>query len=277
MILRIITLFITVVFFVVACAKKLDIQGVWFFNYERTKFDTFPNTFYDSARDLIADVEPRYGTVQVDGNTIVLGGAVCKVTQINSDNGLECNEQGQTSTLGIHVKDEQLVIKSGKSPEITMIFSRKKQDPFAVYGVDPTAKPYEEFTNVSDEAVATPESEVKNLRGYAKTASFNAFYDPESVKEDGRLTSVMIVLNYLEAKFEGSSATPSLSSVQRLTFDCPASNYRIDQFYMYSGSDGNGAQVSDSGASEITPEWKPVPENSINKILYMKVCRRHQP
>ena len=262
---------------ILGCSSRPDVQGEWFFNYERTRFDTFPNTYYESARDLIANVEPRYGTVQVDGNTIVLGGAVCKIIRINSDNGLECNEQGQTSILGIHLQDGELVIKAEKSPEITMIFSRKKQDPFAIYSVDPTAKPYEEFTNAKDETVATPESEVKNLRGYAKTAGFNAFYDPASIKEDGRLTSVTIVLNYLEEKFESGSATPSLSSVQRLTFDCPASNYRIDQFYMYSGRDGNGAQISDSGPSALIHEWKPVPENSINKILYMKLCRSNQP
>ena len=49
------------------CSKSLDIQGAWYFDYEKTRFSEFPNAQYESARILIADVEPRYGSINVEG------------------------------------------------------------------------------------------------------------------------------------------------------------------------------------------------------------------
>lgn len=261
-----------------ACSKAPEIQGTWYFDYEATRSPEFPNTQYESARLLIADVEPRYGTINVDGTTVVLGGAVCKVKTLNDERGLQCDERGTISELGLFLQDGRLIVKgpSGSAnAAVTAIFSRTKQDPFAIYGIDPNGKEIIEDSAPREKvAEPTPDASAGKLVGYARTQSFNAFFEPDSVTTEGRYTSVRVVLNYLEPQAESTSLRKALSSVQSMTFDCPGSNYRLDRYIMMSEPNGKGSVISDSGAYlDYKPEMKPVPANSVNEVLYMRVCR----
>lgn len=273
--MKYITCLIFVLLALVGCSKGPDIQGAWYFDYEKTKMTEFPNPQYESARLLIADVEPRYGTINVDGETVVLGGAVCKVQKLNDANGLKCDERGVVTELSLFLEDGRLVVKTHGDPPVTAVFGRTKQDPYAVYGVDPNAKELiEESAPREKVAEPTPDPVLTKYVGYARTRSFNAFYEPDSVKSEGRFTSVKVILNYLEPQGEGSSMRKALSSVQLLTFDCPGSNYRIDRYVQYSDANGLGAVVADSGVyADNKAEMKPVPQGSINEVLYMRVCR----
>lgn len=273
--MKYITCLIFVLLALVGCSKGPDIQGAWYFDYEKTKMTEFPNPQYESARLLIADVEPRYGIINVDGDTVVLGGAVCKVQKVNDENGLRCDERGAVSELSLFLEDGRLVVKSHGTNGLTAVFSRTKQDPYAVYGVDPNAKEvFEESAPREKVAEPTPDPVLAKFVGYARTGSFNAFYDPESVKSEGRYTSVKVILNYTEPQGEASGMRKALSSVQLLTFDCPGSNYRLDRYVQYSEPNGLGAVVADSGVYvDDKAEMKPVPQNSVNEVLYMRVCR----
>lgn len=257
------------------CSKGPDIQGAWYFDYEKTKFTEFPNPQYESARMLIADVEPRYGSINVDGDTVVLGGAVCKVQKLNDAKGLKCDQRGEVSELSLFLEDGRLVVKTHAEPPVVAVFSRTKQDPFALYGIDPNARGLvEESAPREKVAEPTPDAGMGSLVGYARTQSFNAFYDKDSVKNEGRYTSVTVVLNYAEPQGEGVGMRKALSSVQWITFDCPGSNYRLDRFVQYSEPNGLGAVVADSAVYvDDKPEMKPVPQNSVNEVLYMRVCR----
>lgn len=268
-------LFLIVLVLLAGCGQGPDIQGAWYFDYEATKMTEFPNPQYESARLLIADVEPRYGTINVEGDTLVLGGAVCKVKKVNDENGLVCDERGTTSTLSLFLTDGRLVMKTQANPPVTVVFGRSKQDPYQVYGVDPNAKEVIEETAPRERvAEPTPDASIGKWVGYARTQSFNAFFNPDSIKVDGRFTTVQVVLNYLEPQGEASSMRKALSSVQMITFDCPGSNYRLDRFVQFSEANGLGAVVADSGAYlGDRAEMKPVPQNSVNEILYMRVCR----
>ena len=273
--MRTLLLFIAALLSLAGCNNGPDIQGTWYFDYEKTKIAEFPNPQYESARMLIADVEPRYGTIHVDDGTVVLGGAVCKVQKLNDDHGLKCDEHGVTSTLSLYLEDGRLVIKTHGDQPVTAIFSRSQQDPFALYGIDPNAKEVVEDTAPREKvAEPTPDTGAGKLVGYARTQSFNAFFEPDSVTTEGRYTSVRIILNYLEPQAESTSLRKALSSVQSMTFDCPGSNYRLDRYVMMSEPNGKGSVISDSGAYlDYKPEMKPVPANSVNEVLYMRVCR----
>ena len=254
-----------------ACAKAPDIQGEWFFDYEQTQLTEFPNSYYESARALIADIEPRYGAINIEGNTVVLGGAVCKILRINDNRGLSCTERNQTNLTGLYYENERLIVLPQDRPDIKLVFSRNRQDPAKLYGIDLSKPPLEENTPPAEQ-VSIPSTGNNGLLGIARTASFDAFYDPASVSPDGRVTHVAMTLNYLEPQNQSGSAIPALSSVQFLTFDCPASNYRLTRYVMYGESNGTGAALSDSGALTPAPNWTPVPENSVNKLLYMRIC-----
>lgn len=265
---------LSVVGITTGCNKAPDIQGTWFFDYENTKPEAFPNPQYESSHLLIADVEPRYGEINVSGDTVVLGGAVCKIQKINHINGLKCNERGVITELSLFLENGRLIVKTqGKDP-ITAVFGRIKQDPFLVYGIDPKAKDVIEDSVYRQQVVEpTPDPVLSRYIGYARTASFNAFYDPESVKSEGRFTNVKVILNYTEAQWDGAEMRNALSSVQMLTFDCPGSNYRLDRYVQFSGLNGLGVVVADSGVyADDKPEMKPVPHNSVNEVLYMRVC-----
>lgn len=258
------------------CTKSPDISGSWFFDYAATKLDSFPNPEFESARALIGDIEPRYGSINVDGDTVVLGGAVCKIRRVNDDRGLRCEEHHEVAELGLFLEGDRLVVKrpSDAGQGLRMVFGRTKQDPYVVYGIDPNAKPFIEDTPRERVAEPTPEAGADKLVGYARTQLFNAFYVSDSIKNDGRYTTVRVVLNYLEPQTESSAMRAALSSVQVITFDCPGSNYRLDRYVQFSERNGLGAVVSDSDAyTDYRPEMKPVPENSVNKVLYMRVCR----
>lgn len=259
----------------VGCSKGPDIQGAWYFDYEKTRFGEFPNAQYESARLLIADLEPRYGSINIEGDTVVLGGAVCKVQKVNDENGLKCDERGVVRELSLFLENGSLVVKTHGQNVVTAVFSRIKQDPFAIYGVDPNAKEVvEESAPREKVAEPMPDPVLAKFVGYARTQSFNAFYDPNSVKVDGRYTSVKVILNYLEPQGEGVSMRQALSSVQLLTFDCPGFNYRIDRYVQYSELNGLGAVVADSGVyADDKAEMRPVPQGSVNEILFMRVCR----
>lgn len=258
---------------VVSCSKPPDIQGEWFFDYEQTKHSEFPNTYYESARALIADVEPRYGNIKIEGDTIVLGGAVCKILRINDKDGLSCNERNHINTFGFYYQNERLTVQSNHSPDVKLIFSRSRQDPYKLYEIDPNKTVIEEDTASAEKlSIPTADNSTHGLEGIARTVSFDAFYDPKSILNDGRLTSVAMVLNYLEPLNQPGSTLPALSSIQFLTFDCPASNYRLTRYVMHDKANGRGTTISDSGEIMPVPEWKPVPENSVNKALYMRVC-----
>jgi len=254
-----------------ACPKAPDIQGEWFFDYEQTKLAEFPNIYYESARELIADVEPRYGVIKIKGDTVVLGGAVCKILRINDRSGLSCTERNQSSLNGFYYENNRLIVQPQGQENIRLIFSRNRQDPEKLYGIDLSKKPFEENPPPADQ-ISVPSSEHKGFLGVARTVSFDVFYDPASVSNEGRLTHVAMLLNYLEPLNQTRSAIPALSSVQFITFDCPASNYRITRYVMYSGSNASGAVLSDSGILMPDPNWVAVPENSVNKSLYMRVC-----
>lgn len=273
--MRNLTILLLALLALVGCSTGPDIQGAWYFDYEKTRPSEFPNAQYESARLLIADVEPRYGSINVDGDTVVLGGAVCKVQKVNDENGLKCDERGVVSKLSLFLEDGRLVVKTHGATPVTAVFSRTKQDPFAVYGLDPNAKEViEESAPREKVAEPTPDPVLAKFVGYARTRSFNAFYDPESIKSEGRFTSVKVILNYLEPQGEGVSMRKALSSVQLLTFDCPGSNYRLDRYVQYSELNGLGAVVADSGVyADDKAEMKPVPQGSINEVLYMRVCR----
>lgn len=273
--MRTLTILLLALVALVGCSKGPDIQGAWYFDYEKTKLTEFPNAQYESARLLIADVEPRYGAINVNGDTVVLGGAVCKVLKLNDINGLRCDERGAVSELGLYLEDGRLVVKTHGDVPVTAVFGRTKQDPFVVYGIDPNAKEViEETAPLEKVAEPTPDAGMGKLVGYARTQSFNAFYDPESVKSEGRYTSVVVLLNYQEPQGEGSAMRKALSSVQTITFDCPGSNYRLDRYVQYSEPNGLGAVVADSGVYvDDKAEMKPVPQNSVNEVLYMRVCR----
>lgn len=271
---RKLTLLLLSLFVLVGCDKGPDIQGTWYFDYEKTRFSEFPNAQYESARMLIADVEPRYGSINVEGDTVVLGGSVCKIQKVNDVNGLKCDEHGMVNQLSLFLEEGRLIVKTHGDNPVTAVFSRTKQDPFLIYGVDPNAKEVIEDT-APREKVAEPlaDAGAGKLIGYARTQSFNAFYQPESIKTEGRLTTVTVVLNYLEPLGE-AGAQPVLSSVQTITFDCPGSNYRLDRYVQYSELNGKGAVVADSGAyAEYKSEMRPVPQNSVNEVLYMRICR----
>ena len=257
------------------CSKSPDIQGAWYFDYEATRITEFPNPQYESARILIADLEPRFGTITVDGDTIVLGGAVCKVRSLNDARGLHCDEHGVTSDLGLFLQDGKLVVKPQNTDSISLVFSRIKLDPFTVYGVDPSAQEIIEDTGLREE-VAVPIADKTNTKlvGYARTQSFNAFFESDSVVTEGRYTTVRTVLNYLEPQGERGSSLNALSSVQTIAFDCPGSNYKLERYVMMSEPNGQGEIISDSGNEASSGNWVPVPENSVNKVLYMKVCRK---
>lgn len=257
------------------CSQGPDIQGTWYFDYEKTRLTEFPNPQYESARQLIADLELRYGTINIEGSTMVLGGAVCKVQKLNNVDGLRCDERGVTSELSLFLEEGRLVIKTHAETPVVAVFSRTKQDPFAVYGVDPKAKDVIEETAPREKvAEPVPDPMVSKWVGYARTRSFNAFYDPDSVKTEGRYTSVKVILNYAEPQGEGDAMRKALSSVQVLTFDCPGSNYRLDRYVQYSEANGLGAVVADSGVyTDDKAEMKPVPQNSVNEVLYMRVCQ----
>jgi hypothetical protein len=197
------------------------------------------------------------------------------VQKINDENGLKCDERGVVSELGLFLDDGRLVVKTHGDSPVTAVFSRTKQDPYTVYGVNPNAKEVIANTPATEKvAEPTPDPVLGKFVGYARTRSFNAFYDPDSMKSEGRYTSVKVILNYLEPQGEGVSMRKALSSVQVLTFDCPGSNYRIDRYVQYSELNGEGAVVADSGVyAEDKAEMKPVPQGSVNEVLYMRVCR----
>ena len=263
---------ISLLFLLLACTKVPDIQGQWFFDYEQTKPTEFPNTHYESARALITDIEPRYGVINVEADTVVLGGAVCKILKINDKNGLSCTERNKTSLAGFYYENERLIVQPQDRPDVRLVFLRSRQDPEKLYGIALSTPPVEEHS-LSAEQLSIPSTAGSSvLVGVARTASFDAFYDPASVVSDGRNNAVTMILNYLEPQNQSESAVPANSSVQFLTFDCPGSNYQLNRFVMYGESNGTGAVLSDSGV--ISPAtWKPVPENSVNKALYMRVCR----
>ena len=264
---------ISLLFLLVACTKAPDIQGEWFFDYEQTKLSEFPNTYYESARALIADVEPRYGSIKIEGDTMILGGAICKILRINDNNGLSCNERNHINNFGFYYQNDRLIVQSKDRPEVKLIFSRGQQDPYTLYDIDPNKTVFDQDAATSDKlSIPTAESNINGLQGIARTASFNAFYDPKSIVNDGRLINVVMLLNYLEPLNQIGSTVPALSSVQFLTFDCPASNYRLNRYVMHEHTNGAGTVLSDSGEITPAPDWKPVPENSVNKALYMRVC-----
>ena len=254
--MRNLTIFLLVLLGLVGCSQGPDIQGAWYFDYEKTRLGEFPNAQYESARLLIADIEPRYGSINVEGDTLVLGGGV--VTE-----------------LSLFLEDGRLVVKTHGDSPVIAVFSRSKQDPYAVYGFDPNAKQVVEETPPREQvAEPAPDPALAKYVGYARTRSFNAFYDPDSVKTEGRYTTVKVILNYLEPQGEGVGMRKALSSVQLLTFDCPGSNYRLDRYVQYSELNSQGAIVSDSGVYVADKaEMKPVPLGSVNEVLYMKVCR----
>ena len=257
----------------ISCSSRPDIQGEWFFDYEQSKLSEFPNIYYESARALIADVEPRYGNIRIEGDTIVLGGAVCKILRINDREGLSCNERNQIKTYGFYYQNERLTVQSNDSPDVKLIFTRSQQDPYKLYDIDPNKTIFDHDETKSDKlSIPTAESNINGLQGIARTASFDAFYDPKSIVNDGRLINVVMLLNYLEPLNQIGSTAPALSSVQFLTFDCPASNYRLNRYVMHEQTNGTGMVLSDSGEITPAPDWKPVPENSVNKALYMRVC-----
>ena len=269
------TLFAMASLAVVACSKGPDVQGEWFFDYAQTKLSEFPNTYYESARLLIADVEPKYGQITVTDTTVVLGGAVCTIMRINDADGLRCNERGKTSNLGVYYEDGHLLIRTNTDPSLSLVFGRNRQDPYQVYGIDPTAKHLEENTEDASKSISPEENNhADTLKGLARTANFDAFYEKNSIKRDGRFSSVTMVLNYLSPQNSVSEKAPALSSVQFLTFDCPASNYRLDRFLMHQEANGQGAVISDSGSSAVPEDWKPVPENSVNKLMYLQACQK---
>lgn len=260
----------------VGCTKEPDIQGEWFYDYAQSKMTEFPNAYYETARDLINDIEPKYGQIHVDKTTVVLGGAVCKILRINDAQGLDCDDRGQKSIHGIYYENAHLIVKASINPPVTLIFSRNQQNPYQIYSLDPDAKSIEES---SDQAlkVAIPgedRSAMPQLKGLARTASFDAYYDKSSLKNDGRFSSVIMILNYSNPPNSGQSGDEALSSVQYVTFDCPSSNYRIDRFLMHKDLNGKGAVISDSENSATPDDWKPVPENSINKLMYVQACQK---
>lgn len=273
--MRNLTIFLLVLLGLVGCSQGPDIQGAWYFDYEKTRLGEFPNAQYESARLLIADIEPHYGSINVEGDTLVLGGAVCKVQKINNENGLKCDERGVVTELSLFLEDGRLVVKTHGDSPVIAVFSRSKQDPYAVYGFDPNAKQVVEETPPREQvAEPAPDPALAKYVGYARTRSFNAFYDPDSVKTEGRYTTVKVILNYLEPQGEGVGMRKALSSVQLLTFDCPGSNYRLDRYVQYSELNSQGAIVADSGVYVAEKaEMKPVPLGSVNEVLYMKVCR----
>lgn len=273
-IIQIFTIFAITWLLLVGCSQQPDIQGEWFFDYAQTKLSEFPNPYYESARNLIADIEPRYGVVHIDGNTVVLGGAVCKINQVNDEHGLECTERGATTKLALFYKEQQLSIQSQAVPEHKLIFTRVRQNPYLVYNVNPNAS-NDEDQSTETARIAVPESTSgsTSLKGLARTMNFEAFYDTNSIKANGRYSSAIMVLNYLKPQNEQSSTESALSSAQSITFDCPASNYRLDSYVMYKDADAKGPVTSDSG--ELSKDdWKPVPENSVNKLLYMTACHK---
>lgn len=272
---RWLTLFVMVCLAMLGCSKGPDIQGEWFFDYAQTKLSEFPNAYYESARFLIADVEPKYGQITVTDNTVVLGGAVCTIVRINDAEGLRCEERGKTSSLGVYYENGALLIRTNTDPSLSLAFGRIRQDPYQVYGIDPTAKPLDEHTDDASKAIIPEENNhASTLKGLARTANFDAFYDRNSIKRDGRYSSAIMVLNYLSPQNSASGKEPALSSVQYLTFDCPASNYRLDRFLMNQEANGQGAVISDSGSSALPDDWKPVPENSVNKLMYTQACQK---
>jgi hypothetical protein len=267
---------ISLLFMVIACAREQNIQGEWFYDYAQTKMTEFPNSYYESARDLITDVEPKYGQINVDNSTVLLGGAVCKIHRINDSQGLDCDERGQKSSHGIYYENDYLIVKTSTNPSNTLIFSRKQHNPYQVYGIDPVSQSAIENTDQTLKVAIPGEdsNSMPQLKGLARTASFDAFYDKSSLKNEGRYSSVIMVLNYSNPPTSGPTGDEALSSVQYLTFDCPASNYRIDRFLMHKDMNGQGAVISDSENSAITNDWKPVPENSVNKLMYMQACQK---
>ena len=108
----------------VGCSKGPDIQGTWYFDYEQNKLTEFPNPQYESARLLIADVEPRYGEISVDGSALILGSAVCKLKSVNDPEGLVCDERGQITHLGIYLDGQRLVLKPQDSALPSIAFGR---------------------------------------------------------------------------------------------------------------------------------------------------------
>lgn len=259
---------------VVACSKVPDIEGQWFFDYEETKFAVFPNAYYESARDLITDIETRYGQVTVEKSTVVLGGAVCKIAQSGDMGEATCVEKNESIVLDLEVKNGKLFLTPRNNPNLRFVFSRNQQNPYVIYGIETNdAKNDEQIASNEKISVPVADQGHETLTGLAKTANFNAFFVSNSIKQEGRNSSADMVLNYLEPQNDGTYPQPVLSSVQTVEFDCPASNYRILRFVMHAESNGKGAIASDSGSLLATAEWKPVPENSINKLLYMQICK----
>lgn len=258
----------------IACSKEPEIQGTWFFDYKETKLAEFPNSYYDSARALITDVEPRYGQINVEKNTIVLGGAVCKIDQSGDAGEVTCIEKGESTLLDLKIKDEKLFFRARSNPSFRFVFSRHQQNPYEIYGID-VNNATNDVQVVSNEKISVPAVDQghENLVGLAKTANFNAFYVSTSIKHEGRHSSADMVLNYIEPQSSDSYQHPVLSSVQSVEFDCPASNYRLLRYVMHADSNGKGAIASDSGLLLGISEWKPVPESSINKLLYMQICK----
>lgn len=258
----------------IACSKEPEIQGAWFFDYKETKFAEFPNSYYDSARALITDVELRYGQVNIERNTIVLGGAVCKITQSGDTGEVTCIEKGESTLLDLAIKDEKLFFRARNHPSFHFVFSRHQQNPYEIYGIDVNDATNDEQV-VSNEKISVPivDQGHEHLVGLARTANFNAFYVSTSIKHEGRRSSADMILNYIEPQSSDSYQHPVLSSVQTVEFDCPASNYRLLRYVMHVDTNGKGAIASDSGPLLATSEWKPVPESSINKLLYMQICK----
>lgn len=259
---------------IVGCSKAPDIEGAWFFDYEETKLTAFPNTYYESARALIADVEPRYGRIAVEKATVVLGGAVCKIIHNGNKGEVTCLEKGELTLLDLDVKDEKLLITPKNNPSLRLVFSRQQQNPYEIYRVDANeTRGDEQFA--SNDRISVPLSDrgQNGLTGLAKTANFDAFFVSSSIKHERRNSSVDMILNYIEPQNDSSYPQPVLSSVQTVEFDCPASNYRLLRFVMHAESNGKGVVASDSGPLLADAEWKPVPENSINKLLYTQICK----
>jgi hypothetical protein len=259
---------------IVACSKEPDIQGNWFFDYEATKLAEFPNAYYETARDLISDVEPRYGQVNVAVDTVVLGGAVCKIVQSGDKGNFTCVEKDETFVLDLEVKNGRLFFKPRSDPTLRFVFNRHQQNPYQIYNIDANVARNDEHI-ASNEKISVPvvDQGHESLRGLAKTANFNAFFVSTSIKQEGRNSAADMVLNYLEPQNDGTYPQPVFSSVQTVEFDCPASNYRLLRYVMYAGSNSKGDIISDSGPLLATAEWKPVPESSINKLLYMQICK----
>lgn len=94
-------------------------------------------------------------------------------------------------------------------------------------------------------------------KDYGQTDTGTFYYDPSTVKKKGKIATVWVLYDLIEAKRYSNTNDFYLSNINLTTIDCAAETLKEDELNYYTDHMGKGSLI-DSGLSasafQITPE-----------------------